>query len=182
MKPRLQSNALQWVCVLQQEQSGVVCLLACTYFLQELAELSAFGISGAQVLLGCHHGADAAPICILSRAVHLPPLLWPDGLHSGAGVQTRRKSPQNYTKVTKAIPPGQRHCRHVPALDVLFCPHAWSGPLPHLVFSLSSTQKHFTLLLYDYMAWLSSKFDNWTRNCFILTAPPLLPILPRKCS
>lgn len=92
MKPRLQSarHSESVSC----NRNRVVCLLACTYFLQELAELSAFGISGAQVLLGCHHGADAAPICILSRAVHLPPLLWSDGLHSGAGVPIRRRSPQ----------------------------------------------------------------------------------------
>lgn len=55
---------------------------ASTYLLQELAELAAFGISGAQVLLGSHHGADAASVCVLSGAVHLPALLWPDGLQS----------------------------------------------------------------------------------------------------
>ncbi|TNN65143.1 hypothetical protein EYF80_024652 [Liparis tanakae] len=45
---------------------------------KELAELSALGISGAQALFWCHHCADAAPIGILGRAVHLPALLWPD--------------------------------------------------------------------------------------------------------
>lgn len=51
------------------------------HLLQELAELPAFGISGAEILFRSHHCADATPICILSRAVHLPPFLWPDGLH-----------------------------------------------------------------------------------------------------
>lgn len=112
MKPRLQSarHSESVSC----NRNRVVCWLACTYFLQELAELSAFGISGAQVLLGCHHGADAASICVLSRAVHLPPLLRSDGLHSGAGVPIRRRSPQNYRQtyqtnstMTTALSP---HC------------------------------------------------------------------------
>lgn len=63
------------------------------YFLQELAELSAFGVSGAQILFGCHHCADAASVCILSWAVHLPPLLWPDGLHRGTQAQSWIQSP-----------------------------------------------------------------------------------------
>lgn len=57
-----------------------VCLCG-MHLLQELAELPAFGISGAEILFRSHHCADATPICILSRAVHLPPFLWPDGLH-----------------------------------------------------------------------------------------------------
>lgn len=65
----------------------------CAYFLQELAELSAFGVSGAQILFGCHHCADAASVCILSWAVHLPPLLWPDGLHRGTQAQSWIQSP-----------------------------------------------------------------------------------------
>lgn len=73
-----------------------MCAAACAYFLQELAELSAFGISGAQILFRCHHCADAAPICILSWAVHLPPLLWPDGLHTGTQAQSWIQSPHAY--------------------------------------------------------------------------------------
>lgn len=52
------------------------------YLLQELAELSAFGISGAQILFRRHHCADTSAVCILSGAVHLPAFLWPDGLHT----------------------------------------------------------------------------------------------------
>lgn len=52
------------------------------YFLQELAKLAAFGVPGAEVLFGRHHRADAASIGILSWAVHLPPLLGPDGLRA----------------------------------------------------------------------------------------------------
>lgn len=66
------------------------------YLLQELTELSAFGVPGAQVLFRCHHCADATPICILSWAVHLPPLLWPDGLHTettGAAVNNTAHTP-----------------------------------------------------------------------------------------
>lgn len=77
---------------------------ACTYLLQELAELSAFGISGAQILFGCHHRADAAPVCILSRAVHLPPLLWPDGLHAEAQARSWTHSPHRQTCFINSTP------------------------------------------------------------------------------
>lgn len=71
------------MCVSESHNQTCVCVcvqLVCAYFLQELAELSSFGVSGAQILFGCHHCADTTPICILSRAVHLPPFLWPDSL------------------------------------------------------------------------------------------------------
>lgn len=55
---------------------------ASAYFLQELAKLAAFGVPGAEVLFGRHHRADAASVGILSWAVHLPPLLGPDGLRA----------------------------------------------------------------------------------------------------
>lgn len=70
----------------------------CAYSLQELAELAAFGISGAEILFWCHHCADAASICVLSWAVHLPSLLWPDSLHTGTravmSAKTRRLQPE----------------------------------------------------------------------------------------
>lgn len=65
----------------------------CAYFLQELAKLTAFGVSGAEILFRRHHCADAASIRILSWAVHLPPLLWPDGLRAATQAWLKSHTP-----------------------------------------------------------------------------------------
>lgn len=54
-----------------------------SYLLQQLAQLSALGISGAQALFWCHHCADTAAISILGWAVHLPAFLGANGLRVG---------------------------------------------------------------------------------------------------
>lgn len=94
IKPAHSQSATVTLCVAPATE---LCarLHAWSYLLQELAELAALGISGAQVLLRSHHGADAASVCILSGAVHLPPLFGPDGLHWGGDVHMRMQSQRN---------------------------------------------------------------------------------------
>lgn len=78
---------------------------ACADLLQELSQLSSFGVSGAQALFGGHHGADAPPVCVLSRAVDLPSLLWSDRLHNNTNTTL---TTQMWRCAVRPLPPKLR--------------------------------------------------------------------------
>lgn len=73
---------------------GSIAAYLFSYLFEELAELPAFSISGAQALLWRHHCTDAAAIRVLGRAVDLPTLLRADCLE-----EEKRRSVFDVTEI-----------------------------------------------------------------------------------